>query len=293
MPNTVKARHSAPPAADDRPAPRKSRGATRDTSRGTTRRFHARRWPLRVMAIVFVLALGSLLWWAQQRGNQPTYQSLPAPSIGANGANNAAGGIQSAAGSKSAAQTAAESAAGSASASGSAPSTAAVQTISQSPAVQIYIPNDDAKLTISTTVAPLSGCRKVIDPPHSGKGFGGVFGCSDFAQPGTDSPSLSVVAGHSAKGVKTAFNKLYVQGDSLVGKEVFLRTQASGDKWLAYTFTAVYSPDKADLPYLTKVWGGDGSSTADRLVVVTCRQDPQTPTATHNYVAVAQFEGVR
>jgi sortase (surface protein transpeptidase) len=132
----------------------------------------------------------------------------------------------------------------------------------------------------------------VIDPPRSGPDFAGVFGCTDFAQPGTDSPSLAVLAGHSSRKFDTAFNKLYVQGAALVGQTVYLRTTASGDRWLAYRIERTFTPDKDQLPYLTAVWGGDGSSTSGRLVLVTCQQNETSTTSTANYVAVAQFEGV-
>jgi hypothetical protein len=158
--------------------------------------------------------------------------------------------------------------------------------------VQIYIPNQNRDLVISTSVQPLGGCRSVIDPPRSGPGWGGVFGCSDFAQPGTSSPSLAVLAGHSSRSLDTVFNRLYPQGSGLEGQMVYLRTEDSGDRWLAYRIDRTYTPDQSQLPYLTAVWGGDGSSTAGRLVLVTCQQTETSVTATANYVAVAQYVGV-
>jgi hypothetical protein len=158
--------------------------------------------------------------------------------------------------------------------------------------VQVYIPNPSPDLVVSTTVQPLSGCRSVIDPPRNGPGFGGVFGCTDFAQPGTASPSLAVLAGHSSRTLDTVFNRLYVQGAGLQGQTVYLRTEDSGSHWLAYRVDRTYTPDQAQLPYLTSVWGGDGSSTSGRLVLVTCEQTDKSATATANYVAVAQYVGV-
>ena len=158
--------------------------------------------------------------------------------------------------------------------------------------MQIYLPNPNPDLAISTNVQPLGGCHSVIDPPRNGPGFTGVFGCTDFAQPGTASPSLTVLAGHSSRHFDTVFNKLYVQGSALEGQTVYLRTEDSGDRWLAYRIERTYTPDKDDLPYLTAVWGGDGSSTSGRLVLVTCQQTETSAASTANYVAVAQFVGV-
>jgi hypothetical protein len=164
--------------------------------------------------------------------------------------------------------------------------------LAPSRAVEIYLPNSNPDLVISTSVEALGGCRSVIDPPRNGPDVGGVFGCTDFAQPGTSSPDLAVLAGHSSKKLDTAFNRLYQQGSALTGQTVYVRTEDSGDRWLAYRIEHTDTPQQDELPYLTSVWGGDGSSTAGRLVLVTCQQNDDGTPATANYVAVAQFAGV-
>jgi len=168
----------------------------------------------------------------------------------------------------------------------------AASSFAPSQALQIYVPNANPDLVISTSVQPLGGCRSIIDPPRSGPGWAGVFGCSDFGQPGTSSPSLAVLAGHSSRAWDTVFNKLYRQGTALENQMVYLRTQDSGSHWLSYRVLHTYVPDKGELPYMTAVWGGDGCSTSGRLVLVTCQQTDTSTESTANYVAVAQFVGV-
>lgn len=159
--------------------------------------------------------------------------------------------------------------------------------------MQLYVPNSDPDLVISTSVHVLEGCRTVIDPPRSGPGWAGVFGCSDFAQPGSSSPSLAVLAGHSSRSLDTVFNRLYQQGTALENQMVYVRTQDSGEHWLSYRVLHTYVPAKNELPYMTAVWGGDGSSTAGRLVLVTCQQSDTGSESTANFVAVAQYVGVQ
>lgn len=165
--------------------------------------------------------------------------------------------------------------------------------IATSSAKQIYVPNANKELVISSEVSALPTCLPVIDPPRTGANAGGVFSCADFAQPGTNSPSLTIIAGHSSQQVDTAFNRLYSQGDRLVGNEVWIRTATSKDKWLVYTVDAVYHVDKKDLAYAAAIWGYPGQSTKNRLVIVTCLQSGQSGSATKNYVAVAHLTDVR
>lgn len=120
-----------------------------------------------------------------------------------------------------------------------------------------------------------------------------MYGCTDFGQPGSDSDAQAVLAGHSSPRQETAFNRLYRQGAQLEGREVFLRTEASGKRWLVYRIDRVYTPLKSELPYMTDVWGTPGSSTAGRLVLVTCRQEPGLANSVKNYVAIGRLVGVR
>ena len=257
--------------------------ANRQDSAVRAQPYRATRWPVVAVAIAACALLTAGLVVAWHTTQQPAYAVLPAPSLS----------WQATEGAPVTATSTAASAG--TSTSGSSPTSTTAEppeTFAPSRAVQIYLPNADPELAISTDIHPLGGCRSVIDPPRNGPDFTGVFGCTDFAQPGTASPSLAVLAGHSSQTFDTVFNKLYVQGAALEGQTVYLRTEDSGDRWLAYRIEHTYTPDKNDLPYLTAVWGGDGSSTSGRLVLVTCQQTDGAATSTANYVAVAQYVGV-
>lgn len=115
----------------------------------------------------------------------------------------------------------------------------------------------------------------------------------DFALPSTDSSSLTIIAGHSAPSFETVFNRLYPQGKKLVGREVLLRTQTSGSHWLVYRIQSVDTPLKTELPYRADIWGDGSTSTAGRLILVTCLQNADRSPSTHNFIAVAQFVEVR
>lgn len=230
------------------------------------------------MVAVSVLCMVALLGWSRASGGPDGYTPLAAPSMPP--------------ASSPAAQPDGASTDSPVGASAARAHTVASE-IPPSRATAIYIPNSDPDLAISTTVQPLGGCREVIDPPRDGENFGGVFGCKEFAQPGTDSPGVTVLAGHSSKDDDTAFNRLYQQGDDIVGKRVFIRTEASGKRWLEYRIDKLFVPQKSELPYMTEVWGEPGASTAGRIIVVTCRQQPEHTPAVQNYVAVGTFVGVR
>jgi hypothetical protein len=151
----------------------------------------------------------------------------------------------------------------------------------------------DAGLSTSITKMPTS-CQNIIDPPRSGVAMTEVFGCSDFALPGTNSSSLSVLTGHSSPYQATQLNKLndqQVKGTLVAGEKIMIQTATSGEKWLVYAITGVYEIPKPELPYDTRVWGNPGESTSNRLVIVTCRVANVVP-APKNLVVVGQLEGV-
>lgn len=161
-----------------------------------------------------------------------------------------------------------------------------------SPPTRIYIPDGDPELVISTAVRPMpTACRTVIDPPREPGEFDDVYACTDYPQPGSRSDGPVILAGHSAAGAETWFNRLYKRGDGLVGASVLLQTQAGGSRWLGYRVQAVYTPDKARLPYMREVWGRPGQALRGRLVLVTCLTEADG-SSTRNYVAVATFTGV-
>lgn len=165
--------------------------------------------------------------------------------------------------------------------------------IDPSRVTQLFVPALDPHLVINNEVFGLDSCRPQIEPPLDGVGIGRVYECMDFALPSTSSPSLSVLAGHSSCRVDTVFNRLNEQGASLVDREVWIKTEKSGDKWLVYKVTATYQPTKDELPYMDTIWGSSEVSTAGRLVLVTCLLNADCSKSTHNFIVVAQFTGIR
>lgn len=133
-------------------------------------------------------------------------------------------------------------------------------------------------------------CLELIDPPR-GEGIGDVYYCTDFAMPGSQSDSKTVLAGHASAVIDTWFNRLQAQGESLLGGQIFIQTTASDQFWLEYTVTGVYQPSKDQLPYDARVWGGPGQSTSGRLILVTCLID-ESGASPDNYVVVAELSNL-
>ena len=272
------------------------------------RSYRARRWALRAFSVALAAAVVVALALAWRASHQPSFVALPAPVLGdasvvaalpaplptvpAMPTASTLSTVSTVSTVPTPTVTTTPTTATPTAATPTAATAPAASSFAPSQALQIYVPNANPDLVISTSVQPLGGCRSIIDPPRSGPGWAGVFGCSDFGQPGTSSPSLAVLAGHSSRAWDTVFNKLYRQGTALENQMVYLRTQDSGSHWLSYRVLHTYVPDKGELPYMTAVWGGDGSSTSGRLVLVTCQQTDTSTESTANYVAVAQFVGV-
>ena len=161
--------------------------------------------------------------------------------------------------------------------------------VSPSSIQQLYIPAAVTDQTINAPVLPMpSSCQSVIEPPTSGPHVGDVFQCMDFAMPGTATTANTVVAGHSSYDLQTVFNKLYPQGQTLIGRQIFIRTQTSGKRWLAYKVQHVYMPAKSELPAMEEVW----RPTPGRLILVTCMQEGGG-VSTKNFIVVAQFVDIQ
>ena len=155
-------------------------------------------------------------------------------------------------------------------------------------AVQVYIPSSNPDFVIDTSVEALGGCRSVIDPPRNGPQVGGVSphrlrpAGHVVARPRRARRPLQHEAGHRLQPALSAG----VGPDRSDG----LRTHPRLGRPLArIPVEHTDTPQQDELPYLTSVWGGDGSWTAGRLVLVTCQQNEDGTPATANFVAVAQF----
>jgi Sortase domain len=165
--------------------------------------------------------------------------------------------------------------------------------IAQSPVLQVYVPNSDKTLVVSSPVHILPICKPEIAPPLKGPHVSDTFTCPEVEEPGTNAPSLTLLAGHSSERISTAFNSLYLQGKNLVGKEVWLKTRASKDRWLVYKVFATYTPLKSELGNKKEIWGTTYAETANRLLLITCLQNGDGTPSEHNFVASARFTGVR
>lgn len=164
--------------------------------------------------------------------------------------------------------------------------------IASSTPTELYMPSDNPKFAISTKLLPLE-CGYDIPYPTSGPTVWRGFYCTDYGLPGTDTPHYGIITGHSTLKAGTVMNHLMVQGKGLVGKRIYVRTQASGDRWLIYEFRTVHWVDKPDLGQATELWGDKNTSTAGRLVFLTCQQIAPGVQSAQNFGAVAQFVGVR
>lgn len=173
----------------------------------------------------------------------------------------------------------------------SADPTPARRTIRQSRPTAIWLPRPGGTMAESP-VRPLRGCREVIVPPRSGPQVGDVFTCLDYQQPGTDTSSFTVLAGHSSLTLTTALNGLLEQRDALVGREVWLQTRASGDRRLTYRIDRELEIPTGELPSAARVWGTPEHPTPNRLVLVTCLWN-EDGSITENLVLVGRLTGVR
>lgn len=138
-----------------------------------------RAW-LRALAVGLALGLllGAGVLWYAGRTQEPAFTMLPAPTLTRDttpGGTSSAPSRSGSATTSSAAKPSRDGTAGvqakaSVAQAGSASPTAQVDIRAAVP-VQIYIPNEDPTLQLSTSVQPMSGCRRVIDPPRDAAGF--------------------------------------------------------------------------------------------------------------------------
>lgn len=120
-------------------------------------------------------------------------------------------------------------------------------------------------------------CRVVdgaIDPKSMDKACALAGEGYPYALPGTDADDLVVIAGHTGAGVSAVFDKLYdgtaERHTVAVGDYLYLRTETSGDDWLAYRATDLHDPDKQNLAGDSTIWG-DGPMPG-RLLTISCIQ---------------------
>nr|WP_305137905.1 sortase [Corynebacterium aurimucosum] len=165
--------------------------------------------------------------------------------------------------------------------------------IEPSPAVEMYIPTIDVRADFEE-----GSCRvkdNKINPDSMNKACTYTAEDKPYSLPGTDSPDIVVIAGHTGAGIPAVFNNLYDgradEHKAAVGDKLYLRTQNSGEQWLVYTATDLHDPSKEGLEQDESIWGADAKP--GRLLTISCIQ-PANPlaAAVRNAVVGWQFEGV-
>lgn len=161
--------------------------------------------------------------------------------------------------------------------------------IAPSRVMNIFVPS----VGINNEVLQLDSCRNGIAPPVEGSYIAAVYQCSDYENPSSASTSVSVLTGHSSCKVDTVLNKLNDHKSTLVGQEVLIKTETSGNSWLVYRIETVEEPRKQDLGNSERIWGSTEISTANQLNLITCLLGDCADRSTNNLVAIARFVEVR
>lgn len=95
-----------------------------------------------------------------------------------------------------------------------------------------------------------------------------------YSLPGTDSPDIVVIAGHTGAGISAVFNQLYDGGADehkvKVGDKLYLKTENSQEHYLVYEATDLHSPQKNAMASDAAIWGE--KATPGRLLTISCIQ---------------------
>lgn len=170
-------------------------------------------------------------------------------------------------------------------------SATAAPAIAASAPTLLYLPESDHGPGIDSGLLSLT-CGADIPYPTSGPDRYKVFYCDDYALPSSQMPYYGIITGHSTQtaSIDTVMNRLLLQ-DELVGRDIYVRTEASGAQWLVFRFVGTEHIDKADL-IDAEAWGDSNTSTAGRLVFLACAQERFGGAGTDNVLFTAQFVGV-
>lgn len=164
--------------------------------------------------------------------------------------------------------------------------------IAPSAAEEMFIPTIDVHADFED-----GACRVkdgAIDPATLDKACTYTAADKPYSLPGTSSPDVVVIAGHTGAGVPAVFDNLY-DGSAdhhrvKIGDKLYLRTADSGDNWLVYQATDLHDPVKEGLSEDASVWGE--GATPGRLLTISCIQ-PANPlqSSVRNAVVGWQFQG--
>ena len=142
--------------------------------------------------------------------------------------------------------------------------------IAPSAAEEMFIPAIDVHADFED-----DACRVkdgAIDPATLDKACTYTADDKPYSLPGTSSPDVVVIAGHTGAGVPAVFDNLY-DGSAdrhrvKVGDKLYLRTADSGNNWLVYAATDLHDPVKEGLSEDSSVWGE--GATPGRLLTISC-----------------------
>ncbi|WIM67880.1 hypothetical protein QP027_00285 [Corynebacterium breve] len=116
-----------------------------------------------------------------------------------------------------------------------------------------------------------------------------------YVLPGSTAEDITVIAGHTGSYTPGVFDNLYdgatFEHKITLGDVMYLRTEASGENWLAYTATDTHEPEKPGLAYNTAIWGDEPMP--GRLLTISCIQPADfSQLSVRNAVVGWQFDGV-
>ena len=175
--------------------------------------------------------------------------------------------------------------------------------IKQSQPVEVYIPSIDIRREVHAKACPIVDGK--IDPDRSDYMVACAMTGENLASelPGTASSNTTMIVGHTWRAKPTwrksveyaAFNALYnwETGDYTLkpGAEIWIRTKASGKRWLVYRVTGFSQPTKTvgndDL------WDFADKPQPNTLKLVGCQQPSDYDVhSTNNIVVKATFSRV-
>ncbi|WJZ17094.1 hypothetical protein CGUA_02490 [Corynebacterium guangdongense] len=165
--------------------------------------------------------------------------------------------------------------------------------VAASPAVEMWIPS--IELVAAFEEGPCRVRDGAIDPASLSRACTYTAADRPYSLPASDAADLVVVAGHTGAGLSAVFDELYDGANDRhtvsLGERLYLRTEASGARWLVYEATDLHDPAKEGLAQDPEVWGD--SATPGRLLTISCIQ-PANPlaVAARNAVVGWQYLGV-
>ena len=167
--------------------------------------------------------------------------------------------------------------------------------IAASPPREILFPRSGTSVTISGAPCPV--VNGVLDPDRTAYTVACYYTARDkpYSLPASATSDLTVLAGHTYRFGPAAFNALYdwkAQSFAVTaGDELWLRTEASGDRWLVYRAVAFHTPPKSGLATDASVWGT--GPLPNRLLTIGCLQPTDlTKASTQNVVVSWDFARV-